>query len=296
MELRTLRSFLVVAHEGNVTRAARSLHITQPALSRQLVDLEREFGCELLVRGARGVTLTEEGVLLRERAEELVNLADRVELEMRSPTAELAGELWIGGGESRAMAAVARTAMRLAADQPNVRLRLHSGNGPDVLDRMEKGLLDFGVIMGDEPVGAYETLELGWHDTWGLLVRRDHPLATHESLCLSDLMDERLVVSTRGNEGAGSNPVFDLLEERGLTVAATYTLLYNASLLVEAGAGVALCFDGIVQAGEGTPFAYVPIPELRRVPSYFTWMRGRPLSRAARAFLDLLKQECSSKS
>ena len=113
MELRTLRSFLAVAREGNVTRAARSLHITQPALSRQLAELERELGCELLIRESRGVTLTDEGMLLRKRAEEIVLLADRAELEIRSPEADIQGDVWIGGGESRGMALLAEAAVEL---------------------------------------------------------------------------------------------------------------------------------------------------------------------------------------
>ena len=293
MELRTLRSFLAVAREGNVTRAARTLHITQPALSRQLVELERELGCELLVRGARGVSLTDEGMLLRKRAEEIVSLADRAELEIRTPVAEVSGEVWVGGGESRAMAAVARAARQLSVEHPGLRLRMYSGNGPDVLERMEKGLLDFGVVMGDEPGGAYETLALGWQDGWGLLVRRDHPLAGRESLSLDDLVGERLVVSAQHASSTDANPVIDLFQSRGLTIAATYTLLYNASLLVEEGAGVAVCFDGIVPAGEGTSFAYIPLPELPRISSYLAWKRGQPLSRAARAFLDALRDACS---
>lgn len=293
MELRTLRSFLAVARTGNVTRAARTLHITQPALSRQLSDLEREMDCQLLVRAARGVTLTDAGVLLRKRAEEIVSLADRTELELRSPAAEVAGEVWVGGGESRAMGIVAKAAAQLAQQHPGVRLRMHSGNGVDVLERMDKGLLDFGVIMAEEPQGPYETMELGWRDGWGLLVRRDHPLAGADSLNTSDLIGERLIVSAQVSESARANPALDAFGELDLSVVATYTLLYNASLLVEEGLGAAVCFDGIVPAGPGTAFAYIPILDLPTIPSYLTWKRAQPLSRASQAFLDALRQVCT---
>lgn len=139
MELRTLRSFLAVAREGNVTRAARQLHITQPALSRQLAELEREMGCELLVREPRGVTLTEQGMLLRKRADEIVSLADRAERELRAPAAEVEGDVWVGGGESRAMAHAASVATRIVDEHPGVRLRIHSGNGADVMEHAALG-------------------------------------------------------------------------------------------------------------------------------------------------------------
>ena len=294
MELRTLRSFLAIAREGNVTRAAHSLHITQPALSRQMSELERDFGCELFIREPRGVALTEEGMLLRKRAEEIVSLADRTELEMRTPAADIAGEVWIGGGESRAIAIVARAAARLASEHPGVRLRMHSGNSIDVLERMEKGLLDFGVIMGEAPQSGYETMRLSWTDGWGVLVPRSHPLAKRESVTLEELRGEPLIVSSQGQEVASASQSLTFYEGRGLTVVATYTLLYNASLMVEAGLGIAICFDGIVQAGEGTPFAFVPISDLPEIPSHLTWKRGVPLSRAARAFLDAMHQEESA--
>ena len=291
MELRTLRSFLAIAREGNVTRAAHSLHITQPALSRQMAELERDFGCELFIREPRGVTLTEEGMLLRKRAEEIVSLADRTELEMRTPAADIAGEVWIGGGESRAIETVARAAASLARVHPGVRLRMHSGNSIDVFERMEKGLLDFGVVMGAEPSSGYEVMQLDWSDVWGVLMPHDHQLAERESISLKELRDWPLIVSSQGQEVATPSQSLTFYEDRGLTVVATYTLLYNASLMVEAGLGIAVCFDGIVPAGEGTPFVFVPISDMPKIPSYLTWKRGQPLSRAARAFLDAVHQD-----
>ena len=293
MELRILRSFLAVAREGNVTRAARTLHITQPALSRQLADLEREVGCALLVREARGVTLTEQGMLLRKRADEIVSLADRTERELRAPTAKVEGDVWVGGGESRAMALVARVATGVAADHPGVRLRVHSGNGADVLERVERGLLDFGVVFGSEPDARYERLRLPHEDRWGVLVRRDHPLARRDELTLNNLHDERLIVSGETGElGEGAPTLFRRLVSGGFDVAATYTLLYNASLLVEAGMGVAVCFDGIVATGEGTPFEFVPFADTPTTRAYLIWKRFQPLSRACDLFLRSMRESC----
>lgn len=297
MEIRTLRSFLVVAREGNVTRAAQSLHITQPALSRQLADLERELGCVLLVREPRGVTLTDEGMLLRKRANEIVSLTDRTEQEMRSPTTEAEGDIWIGGGESRAMAYTARVAAILGHKHPKIRLCIHSGNGTDVIERVDKGLLDFGVIFGEEPSDRHESLTLPYEDRWGALMRRDHPLAHHTTLNLHDLRGERLIVSgeSSGTYEGGSTSLRHMLAE-GMTVAATYSLLYNGSLLVEAGVGVAICFDGIVSAGEGTPFAYVPIDDMPTIPSHLIWKRHQALSRACALYLQEMRVCCEEQS
>lgn len=295
MELRTLRSFLAVAQEGNVTRAARQLHITQPALSRQLSELEREMGCELLVRESRGVTLTEQGMLLRKRADEIVSLADRAERELRAPSAEVEGDVWVGGGESRAMAHIAQVAMAIAAKHPGVCLHIHSGNGTDVIERVDKGLLDFGIVFGDMPNRRYESLQLPHEDRWGVLMRRDHPLASKESLTLEDLRNERLVVSGEGSALAeGSPTMFQNLASNGFHIAATYTLLYNASLLVEAGMGLAVCFDGIVAAGEGTPFAYVPLADMSASSAHLIWKRFQPLSRACELFLHGMREVCAA--
>lgn len=290
MELRTLRSFLAVAHEGNVTRAARLLHITQPALSRQLAELEHDLGCELFVRESRGMTLTDDGMLLRKRAEEIVGLADRTELEMRSPSAQIEGDVWVGGGESRVMELVARAAHEIGAEHPGVRLRLYSGNGVDVMERVDKGLLDFGIVMGVEPPSRYEVLDLGWKDGWGLLMRRDHPLASREVLSVDDLTGEPIIVSaqlTAAAEPESLDP--NRFGNADIRLVATYTLLYNASLLVEQGVGSALCFGGIIPAGEGTPFSFVPVEGAPPVPSLLVWKRAQHLSRACSLFLKTLR-------
>ena len=293
MELRTLRSFLAVAREGNVTRAARSLHITQPALSRQLSELERELGCELLIRESRGVTLTDEGMLLRKRAEEIVSLADRTELEIRSPEAEVEGDVWIGAGESRAVELVAKATAHIAQAHPNVRVRIHSGNADDVCERVDKGLLDFGLVFGRDPERRYDTFELPYQDQQGVLVRRDDPLAQKEGLTLDDLRGRRIIASAQGGlQPNESDRSLQFFGREGFTIVATYTLLYNASLLVEQGVGVAYAFDGIVATGEGTPFAFVPLVDMPPVPSRLLWKRYQPLSRACELFLREFRAAC----
>ena len=294
MELRHLRYFLAVAREGNVTRAAASLHVTQPTLSRQLADLEQELGRELLIRESRGVTLTDDGMLLRKRAEEIVALADRTEREMMGDT-QVEGDVWVGGGETRTMELVARTMTALAQDHPGVRLHLHSGNADDVIERVDKGLLDFGVVIGRTPEARFESLELPARERWGLLVRSDDPLAAHEVVTQEDLRARRLIVSAQPTDPTQpASEAEQLLGDLSANVVATYTLLYNASLLVEQGFGIALCLDGIVAAGEGTPFAFVPTDVQPAVRTHLIWKRFQPQSRAAALFLRELRAALAS--
>lgn len=292
MELRHLRYFLATAREGNMTRAAAACHVSQPALSRQLADLERDLGCELFVRESRGVTLTDDGMMLRKRAEEIVLLADRAEQELRSGDVEVEGDVWIGGGESRAMELVAHAMKDICERNPAVRLNLHSGNYADVAERIDKGILDFGIVFGRVPESRFESIELPWKDQWGVLMRRDDPLAQHEVLDWQDIASRRLIVSQQMDEETSDDGA-ENLAARSQNAVAFYTLLYNASLLVEAGFGIAVCFDGIVTAGEGTPFAWVPLRGGTPVSAYLVWKRFQPLSRAAALFLEAFREECA---
>ena len=295
MELRHLRYFLAVAREGNVTRAAASLHVTQPTLSRQLADLEQELGRELLIRESRGVTLTDDGMLLRKRAEEIVSLADRTEREMLADDSQVEGDVWVGGGETRTMELVARTMTTIARDHPGVRVRLHSGNADDVIERVDKGLLDFGVVIGRSPEARFESMELPSHERWGVLVRQDDPLAARERIAMEDLADQRLIVSAQPSDPTQpASETEQLLGPLSGNVVATYNLLYNASLLVEQGFGIALCLDGIIATGEGTPLTFVPTELQPAVHTHIIWKRFQPQSRASSLFLRTLRSITSA--
>ena len=294
MELRHLRYFLAIAREGNVTKAARSLHVSQPTLSRQMSDLEAELGCELLVREPRGITLTDDGMLLRRHAEEIVSLADRAELELRTQTAELEGEVWVGGGESRAIERVAKVASDMRREYPKVSFHLFSGNAVDVEERVDKGLVDFGVVLGRTPGERFESIDLNHTDGWGLLTRADDELAKRESLHVTDLYGLPLIVSSQKAAATLEEPLRELEEKA--EIVATYTLLYNASLLVEAGMGAALCLSGIIYAGPGSPFAFVPVTGLPEAGSMLIRRRFQPLSRAADLFWRRVREECAGET
>ena len=170
MELRVLRYFLAVAREESITAAANQLHVTQPTLSRQLMDLEKELGSPLFIRGNRKITLTEEGLFLRTRAQEIIDLADKTD-------GMISGEVHIGAGETQAIRLIAKAAHRLRDEQPMIHYRLFSGNADDVMEKLDKGLLDFGIVIEPVDISKYDSLKLPYHDLWGVLMRRDAPLA-----------------------------------------------------------------------------------------------------------------------
>ena len=182
MEIRVLRYFLAVAREESISAAADFLHITQPTLSRQLIELEEELGVTLLNRNRkhRRITLTEKGMLLRRRAEEIVALADRTIAEINTSDESISGDVYIGGGETYAIRLIAKTLKQLQQDYPQIRYHLFSGNADDVTKRLDKGLLDVGVFIGSANLERYNYFRLPLVDSWGLLMRKDHPLAQQE--------------------------------------------------------------------------------------------------------------------
>lgn len=187
MELRVLRYFLAVAREETISRAAEALHVTQPTLSRQMMELEEELGKTLFLRGKRKITLTEEGMFLRKRAQEIVALVEKTEAEFSGPDESISGEVYIGGGETDAMRLIARAAHELRAMHPRITFHLFSGNAEDVTERLDQGLADFGVFIEPADLAKYDFVKLPVRERWGLLMRKDSPLAAKQSVCPEDL-------------------------------------------------------------------------------------------------------------
>ena len=184
MELRVLQYFLAVTREQSILRAAESLHLSQPTLSRQLRDMEEEMGKQLLIRGSRRVTLTEEGMILRRRAEEILDLVQKTEDEIKLSKETIAGNIYIGAGETPGVRYLLKAARQLRADYPDVHLHIQSGDTADVLERLDKGLIDFGLLFHDLDPAKYESLKVPATDRWGVLMRRDAPLAvSYTHLC-----------------------------------------------------------------------------------------------------------------
>lgn len=286
METRVLRYFLAVAQEGSVTRAARALHLTQPTLSRQIRELEEELGQTLFSRGERELSLTREGLLLRQRAEEIVGLAEITEKEFRSLGEKtVSGDLSLGCGESKALSFVTDALKVLQDEHPLIIPHFFSGNGEIVMDRLDKGLLDFAVLMGAENTERYYSLPLPNHDTWGLLMDKDDPMAQKKAITAEDLLGIPLILSSQSLSRDELSGWLGFPMSR-LHIAATYTLLFNGSLMVRSGLGYALCFDHIAPSGKDSPFAFRPLTS----PLSLVWKKHQILSAPAEAFLAKIRE------
>ena len=289
MELRVLQYFLAVAREQNISAAAQSLHLTQPTLSRQLRELEEALGKQLMIRGNRKITLTEEGMLLRKRAEEILELADRTEKEIMQSADTVSGDIYIGTGETDGVRQIPRTAHQLQQSYPGIHFHIVSGDAVDVCERLDKGLLDFGVLLGDMDKAKYHYLELPMKDTWGVLMRRDSPLAGQDAVSPRDLWDKPLILSRQVDNKSG---LYRWLrkEPAELHTVATYNLIYNASLMVDEGMGYAFTLDKLVNT-TGSHLCFRPLQPRLELGMYLVWKKSQIFSKAAELFLERLQEQ-----
>ena len=290
MELRVLKYFLATANEKNITKAAQILHITQPTLSRQLMELEEELGKKLFIRGKRKLILTDEGILLKKRAEEILELVEKSEKEIMTSDEVINGEIFIGGGESDAMRIIAQVSKKLQKKHPFIHYHLFSGNGDDVLEKLDKGLLDFGILIAPVDIRKYEYIKLPKTDTWGLLLRKDSPLAKNEVIRPQDLFDIPLICSrqTLVREDISKWLGEDL---DNLNVISSYNLIYNASLMVEEGAGCALCLDKLINTTGNSVLCFRPLEPKLEVDIYIVWKKSQIFSKTCKKFLEELRLE-----
>ncbi|MTQ96918.1 LysR family transcriptional regulator [Pseudoflavonifractor sp. BIOML-A6] len=289
MEVRVLRYFLAVAREESISGAADSLHLTQPTLSRQLMDLEAELGRKLLIRGSRKVTLTEEGVLLRKRAEEILDLMEKTRSELcETDEADITGDIYIGGGETDAMRLIARTAKELQAAYPRIRYHLYSGNGEDVSERLDKGLLDLGILVEPFDMKKYDSIQLPATDIWGVLMRKDSPLAEKEYIQPEDLWELPLLTS---RQTMAQKELMAWLgrEHEELHIVSTYNLIYNASLMVEEGLGYALSLDKLINTTGDSALCFRPLRPKLEVGLDIVWKKYQVFSPATAKFLERLQ-------
>lgn len=290
MELRLLRSFLAVAREQSISGAARALHLSQPALSRQMMELEAAMGSPLLQRGKRTIALTEQGLLLRKRAEQLLALAEKTREEIAAAGHEVAGTIHLGAGESHAFRGVARALRRLLAEHPNIRFSLFSGNAEDVMERLDKGLLDFGLLIEPYDLTRYDSFRLPAVDRWGVLMRRDCALARKEAIAAEDVWPEPLICSRQALQG-GQIVSWLRADVAKLRVVGTYNLLFNAALMVEAGVGLALCLDDIVRVSGDSGLCFRPLKPALESHVDLVWKKAGAFSSAAALLLAHIREE-----
>ena len=292
MEIRALRYYLTVCEYGTMSRAAEALHITQPALSRQIAALERELGCELFERHSRNVTPTEKGLYLRRRAQEIVGLADQTTADFTHDEGIVTGDIHIGAGESVAMRQIARYIAQFRTRYPQVHFHLHSAIATDSIERLEHGLDDLVVLMSHPDNDRYGHLRLQPTDAWGVIMQAGDPLAAREVIGPADLAGAPLIMPERSWGGDGpTGPLGAWFAEHGreLDVVATYNLSFNATMLVREGVGRMISFEGLTATGgdTGLEFRLLYPPAVSIID--VVWKRNAPRSRAVQLFLEELR-------
>lgn len=289
MDIRVLRYFLAVAREENISKAAEYLHITQPTLSRQLKELEDELNVSLFTRGKRSITLTDKGMLLRKRAEEITSLMDKTEAEFSNLDNLISGDVYIGGGETLAMKILAEVMTDMSEEYPDVRFHLYSGNADNVMDRIDKGLLEFGVVIEPADIRKYEAMRLPYTDHYGLIMKKDDPLASMDTIPISMLKDIPILVAKRIIDNNYFSEIFGISPEQ-LDIRATFNLIYNAALLVEQGMGYALTIDKLINVTGDNNLCFVPLEPETTLNLSIIWKRYQMFSGASKEFLDRLKE------
>lgn len=285
MDMKSLHNFLVLAHIGNMTAAAGSLNLTQPTLSRQLASLEEEVGAALFERGGRRLLLTPAGHRFRKRAEEILELVGKAKSEFIQTRGELKGDIYLGSGETWVLGSIADVMREMRESHPCVRFHVFSGDGDEVSERLDSGLLDFGLFIEPAIVTSYESIRLPDMDIWGAIMLRGDPLSAQKVVTPEDLWNKPLIISKQTfMEGHISK--WMRRDFSDLDIAATYNLLYNASIMVRKGVGIALGLDRLINVSNDPEICFRPCSPALPVALYFAWRRQNILSEAAQAFLE----------
>lgn len=294
LDIRVLQYFLAVAREESITKAAETLHMTQPPLSRQLKDLENEVGKQLLIRGSKKIALTEDGMLLRKRAEEMIDLMEKTKAELSSSDEHISGDIYMGSGETEAVSTIAKVAKDLQKNHPFIRYNIYSGDAEHIIERLDKGLIDFGLLVEPVDIAKYDYIRLPVKDTWGVLMRKDSPLAEKESICAEDLWDKPIIIS---HQTSISDEMIAWLRKdiSQLNIVATYDLLYNASRFVKMGVGYAIALDKLINTSGDSNLCFRPLSPVSEAGLCIVWKKYQIFSRAAEQFLKQIQNEFSIK-
>lgn len=293
MEIRVLKYFLAVAREGSITGAANSLHLTQPTLTRQLQELERELKQQLLIRSKYRVTLTPEGMILRKRAQEIVDMVEKTEAEFQAISDTLSGDIFIGGGETDSMKYIAEIIKDIQSDFPDIKFHIYSGNAEDVMEKLDKGLLDFGLLIQPIDLSKYDHITLPEKDVWGVILRKDNPLAQKDNIVLDDLAGIPILASRQMSPKYSKDSGFldwfgDKYNE--LNITATYNLVYNAAVMVKAGVGCAVTLDKLADTSDQSELCFRPLKPRLESGLDIVWKKYQVFSPAAKLFLEKLQE------
>lgn len=290
MEIRVLQYFLTIAREESISKAAEVLHITQPTLSRQMKELEDEFNKQLFIRGSRKITLTEDGILLKQYAQEIISLVDKANRDLLKEDNELAGDIYIGSGESSAIRFVMQVITKMQSKYPKICFHLFSGNAQDVADKLDSGLLDFGIFFDPVNLTKFDYFTLPFKETMGLLMKKDDELASYNVITPELLKNKPIIAS---NQDIVKNEIAGWIggNERKLDIKVTYNLINNAALLVEEGGGYALTFKDLIRVDENSPLCFKALWPQMDVGIHIAWKKYHVFSKQAETFLELMKNE-----
>ena len=285
MEINILRNFMEVAREGNITAAAETLHIAQPTLSIQIKHLEEELGRKLFIRHSKRVSLTEEGMLLRDRASDILAMVDKTEAEFQEMNVLKGGDVRIGCAESWLISYLADKMKMLKEKYPLFRFHLTSGDTDIVVDRLDRGLLDFAFIVEPPQLEKYNYVEIPGEDTWGAIMREDNPLAGKDKITVDDLVGQELICSEQSIKADLPRWCKDKVDS--LTFIGTCNLAYNGVRCVEEGVGILLGFEHLSDSGINVPLCFRPLEPGLTTKMYLIWKKYQVFTPIAQEFLNV---------
>lgn len=290
MEIRTLRYFIAVANEKNITKAADILHITQPTLSRQIKELEDELGTVLLIRGKRSLTLTNDGMLLKKYAEDIVGIANRAEQEFLTSKSAVSRSVAIGATEALGGRILAEYMKRFSDKYPDVQFELYNAMADSIIERLDNGVLDIGLLLEPVDTTKYEFLRFDRNERWGILINSKHEFFDRKSVDVSEILDKPLMLPNRPN---ARNEILHWFgtEERQLRVIINYNLLSNVVLAVEEGMGIAVCINGALAINHSPELRFIPLTPEKATRSVLVWRKNHLLSPAAALFVKMISED-----
>lgn len=297
MEIRVLKYFLAVAREGSITKAANYLHLTQPTLSRQLQDLERKLGQKLLIRGQHNVTLTPEGHILRQRAEEIIEMVNKTEQEFNSTKDFISGTVYIGSGESYAIKYITDTIKDVREQYSDIKFDLVSGNSDDIIEKLEKGLLDFAILIEPIDISKYNYITLPQKDKWGVIMKKTSPFAKKKNITYSDLTKLPLIFSKQVKKQNPSESSFMRWFKGGFedfNIVATYNLIYNAGIMAESGIGYVVGLDKLINTTNNSNLTFRPLYPSLESELNIVWKKSQIFSPSAKVFLEKLQNKLNN--
>lgn len=299
MELRVLKYFLTIADEQNISKAADLIHITQPTLSRQIMDLEAELGVELFERNRqnRKFLLTDEGTRFYNYANQIVQLSEKTLDEFRNDKSEVFGKIFIGAGETKSFESVANAVKKIRETHPKIEIHIYSGDASIISEKLDRGLCDFAVFIGLRSIEKYNFIPLPRKDIWGLITKRDNPLSKYKKIRKENLLEhyEPILLS---QQALSKKELLDWFggpnSMEKYNLVGSYNLIYNASVLIQAGFCSTISFDKLANTSSESDLCFIPLDPPVKSEAVLAWRKDFRLSKQAQLLLDEIKKELNS--